>query len=121
MDRFNPESREQPQGVELRIIPPEGDKHHMVGFDAKTTEEAKAYNEVIEHYLGLKYSHIFHQVGGHDDIGYHAWEIWNDDVDIQWIQDQFSEIDKDARVLINEDDIGVVCEQVYDKWDEQKK
>ncbi|MDD5726086.1 MAG: hypothetical protein PHC53_01590 [Patescibacteria group bacterium] len=121
-DHF-PGFREVPKGVDLRVVPPQGDKHHMIGFDAKTPKEARAYNEAIGHYLdSLKSnSNIFHQVGGDDDaLGYHAWEIWDRDIDESKLAALLPKIEADAQILITEDDLDVLWEKVYKRWKEEE-
>ena len=105
----------------MRVIPPEGDKHYMIGFDATSLEEARAYNETIAHYLGSLNSTIFHQVGRDDEPGYHAWEIWDREVDGQKLEALLPEIERDAQILIMENDLGILYEKVYKRWEEQKK
>lgn len=120
MDKFRPEHQEKPRSVNLRIVPPKGDKHHMVGFDAKTPEEACAYNEAMAHHLGSLKRTIFHQVGVDDELGYHAWEIWDREIDEQKLEALLPEIERDAQILMTEDDLNVLYEKVYKRWDEQK-
>jgi hypothetical protein len=122
MEKFNPENREISKGVDLRIVPPQGDKHHMIGFDAKSPEEARSYNEAIAHHLASLKRTIFHQVGGNDDeLGYHAWEIWDRDVDEKQLEALIFKIERDAKVLMTEDDLDVLYEKVYKRWAEVKK
>lgn len=122
MDKPPSEHRERPAEADLRIVPPQGDKHHMVAFNARTPREARAYNESAAHHLGLLNRNIFHQVGGDDDKpGYHAWEIWDRKIDQHQLGALLPEIEKDAQILMTEDDLDVLYEKVYKRWHEQKK
>ncbi len=64
-----------PNGVNLRIVKPEEDKGYMIGFDAKSDDEAEAYNEATEFYLRNAKLPNFHQAGHEGGAGYSGWEI----------------------------------------------
>lgn len=120
MEKYTPEQKEKPNGVNLRIVGPHGDKHCMVGFDAKTREQAGAYNEALNHHLGTLKKTIFHQVGKGNDVGYHAWEIWDDKIDAVKLEALLQEIEADAQIIMTEEDFGELDKKVYQKWDKQK-
>jgi len=76
MEKFRPENKETPQTVELKIVEPTGGKNFMIGFEGGSEEECRIYNEAIESVLKQAGLSPFHQIGGHNQPGYHAWEIW---------------------------------------------
>ena len=51
MEQFKPEKPEQRKNVNLRIIPPMGDKHVMIAFDAQTDKQARVYNDALAYHL----------------------------------------------------------------------
>ncbi len=62
--------------VELSIIEPTGDKGAMITFDSQNARQCELYNDAIGMVLEKKGLRPFHQVGGDDEVGYHAWEMW---------------------------------------------
>lgn len=114
------ERREMPQGVNLRLVPPQGDKYHMIGFEARTPREAHAYREVIGHYLEKLGKRYFFQITGNKDgVGYNGIEIWHRNLNEQEIEALFPRICRDAQILATENDLDARYEQVYKKWDQE--
>ena len=123
MEKFSEEDKEKISNVDLRIIPPQGDKHHMIGFDAKTPKEARSYNDAVFHHLNVSFNSIFHQVGGsdHSKPGFHAWEIWDTNIDEEELEKILTVIERDAQILIEEDDFEVLDEKLYKRWDKDRE
>lgn len=120
MEGFKPEHRERPSGVDLRVVRPSGDKHHMIGFDAKTVKEAKAYHKAIAHYLKRFKIPVFLQVGGNSELGYNAWEIWDKNITPQELEALLPEIERDAQILMTVTDFEDLYEQLYKRWDTER-
>lgn len=89
--------------VELILRFPEVDKNFMVGFNTVRGENAltSAYNEAIDDVLRNAELNPFHQVGGDDDPGYHAWEVWKK-VDEETIRSLFDQIQTQAKQIFED-------------------
>lgn len=73
---FSPESHEGLPDVQLSVVEPRDDKHHMISFTADTEGTCFAYNNAIRRALTESHLQPFHQVGMENEPGYHAWEVW---------------------------------------------
>lgn len=77
--REKPLSKEQ-KATGIKIRDPEGDKNFMITFEGRTKKECTAFNWAIEGVLRDANLSPFHQIGtsptGHDEPGFHSWEVW---------------------------------------------
>lgn len=121
MNEHHFERKEQEPKIELTIIPAQGDKFCMIGFTAYTEKQARAYNEAVAHYLG-QLGDVFHQIGDSNRArGMHAWELRTRAVPEEVIETLLPEIERDAQILLTEDDLEELWEKVYKRWDANKK
>lgn len=77
-ESFSPESRERLPDVQLSVIEPRADKHHMIAFTADTEAACFAYNNAIRRALTEAHLQPFHQIGMNNEPRYHAWEVWTE-------------------------------------------
>lgn len=112
---------EQEPKVELEVTPPQGDKFCMIRFNAHTEKQARAYNEAVAHHLG-QLGNIFHQIGGSDRaLGVHGWELWDKEISSEQLEALLPEIERDAQILLTENDLDELYEKLYKRWDAKKK
>ena len=108
----NQQEKENRQGVNLRLQPPEGDKHQMIVFQPRTEEESDAYNEAIQYYTQEKKLDVFCQMSEFHPGGIMGWEIWDDKGED--IKKLLPEIERDAEILLSGDSNKV--DELYSRW-----